>query len=72
MGTKLTAVIWLGVVMWFPSSHVHMCGAGGEGDNCLQGTREEDAGWSPGACASSQGEITWDGRAWGWLLTWGQ
>lgn len=76
-GNKTTAVIWLGVVMWFsiqPRGHVCPQEAELEGRErtVSQGIREEDAEWSLGACASSQGEVMWDGQAWGWLLSWGQ
>lgn len=65
-GNETTAVIWLRVVMWFfiqPCGHVCPQEAELEGRErtLYQGTREEDAGWSLGACASSQGEVMWDG-----------
>lgn len=70
-GNKPTAVIWLGVVMWF-SIQPQEAELEGRERTVSQGTREKDAGWSLGACASSQGEVMWDGQAWGWLLIWGQ
>lgn len=76
-GNKTTAVIWLGVLMWFsiqPRGHVWPQEAELEGRErtVSERTMEEDAGWSLGAYASSHGEVMWDGWAWEWLLTWGQ
>lgn len=75
-GNKTTAVIWLRVVLWFSiQPRGHVCPQEAE----LEGRERTPSGDQGGgyrvvygSLCFLTGEVMWDGRAGGWLLTWGQ